>query len=196
MLSHAKALSERYSDPHRVTLYSPQIYARRRSAYVSCSAAQRPNRHARCSRQDRGWRSETSRAPFGKRDGEIGPAAAPSRQAVPDIQLGRLPPRRHDRARGGRANPTSATDAGIFVLRDDPQGRRWGRCGPDNRIIEAYGFDLSPLAQRADEFIWLASARRQEREAAKALRKRKAVARRAIRQAGETLADLGEMPEG
>jgi replication initiation protein RepC len=87
-------------------------------------------------------------------------------------------------------------EAGIFVLRDDPQGRRWGRRGPDNRIIEAYGFDLSPLAQRADEFIRLAAARRQEREAAKALRKRKAVARRAIRQAGETLADLGEMPEG
>jgi replication initiation protein RepC len=87
-------------------------------------------------------------------------------------------------------------DAGIFVLRDDPQGRRWGRRGPDNRIIEAYGFDLSPLAQRFDEFIRLAEAGRQERAAAKALRKRKAVARRAIRQAGETLADLGQMPEG
>jgi replication initiation protein RepC len=87
-------------------------------------------------------------------------------------------------------------DAGIFVLRDDPQGRRWGRRGPDNRIIEAYGFDLSPLAQRADEFIRLAAAGRQEREVAKALRKRKAVARRAIRQVGETLENLGEMPEG
>jgi replication initiation protein RepC len=86
-------------------------------------------------------------------------------------------------------------DAGIFVMRDDPQGKRWGRRGPDNRIIEAYGFDLSPLAQRVDEFVRLAAAARQEREVAKALRKRKTVARRAIRQAGETLAGLGQMPE-
>jgi len=87
-------------------------------------------------------------------------------------------------------------DAGIFVMRDDPQGKRWGRRGPDKRIIEAYGFDLSPLAQRLDEFIRLAVAARQEREVANALRKRKTVARRAIRQAGETLAELGQMPEG
>jgi replication initiation protein RepC len=87
-------------------------------------------------------------------------------------------------------------DAGIFVMRDDPQGKRWGRRRPDKRIIEAYGFDLSPLAQRVDEFIRLAATARQEREVAKALRKRKTVARRAIRQAGETLADLGQVPEG
>src|SRR5262249_10239295 len=76
------------------------------------------------------------------------------------------------------------------------QGKRWGRRGPDKRIIEAYGFDLSPLAQRLDEFIRLAVAARQEREVANALRKRKTVVRRAIRQAGETLAELGQMPEG
>jgi replication initiation protein RepC len=85
--------------------------------------------------------------------------------------------------------------AGIFVMRDDPQGKRWGRRGADKRIIEAYGFDLSPLAQRFDEFIYLAATARQEREVTKALRKRKTVARRAIRQAGETLADLGQVSE-
>jgi replication initiation protein RepC len=87
-------------------------------------------------------------------------------------------------------------DAGIFIMRDDSQGKRWGRRGPDRRIIEAYGFDLSPLAQRVDEFIRLAATARQEREVAKGLRRRKTVARRAIRQAGETLADLGQVPEG
>jgi hypothetical protein len=44
-------------------------------------------------------------------------------------------------------------EAGIFVIRDNEQGKRYGRRGPDGRIIEAYGFDLSPLAQRYDEFV-------------------------------------------
>jgi replication initiation protein RepC len=39
-------------------------------------------------------------------------------------------------------------EAGIFVIRDNPQGRRYGRRDAKGRIIEAYGFDLSPLAQR------------------------------------------------
>jgi replication initiation protein RepC len=87
-------------------------------------------------------------------------------------------------------------DAGIFVMRDHPQGKRWGRRGPDKRIVEAYGFDLSPLAQRMDEFILLAATARHERQVANGLRKRKSIARRAIHQAGETLADLGRLPEG
>jgi replication initiation protein RepC len=61
---------------------------------------------------------------------------------------------------------------------------------------EAYGFDLSPLAQRVDEFIRLAATARRERQVASGLRKRKSIARRAIHQAGETLADLGRVPEG
>jgi replication initiation protein RepC len=39
-------------------------------------------------------------------------------------------------------------EAGIFVMRDNPQGRRYGRRDDKGHIIEAYGFDLSPLAQR------------------------------------------------
>ena len=39
-------------------------------------------------------------------------------------------------------------EAGIFVMRDDPQGRRYGRRDEQGRIIEAYGFDLSLLAER------------------------------------------------
>ena len=80
------------------------LLCRRRGRPREGTAARRPHRHARRPRQDRRRQSETCRALFGKRDGETGPAAAPSRQAVPDIQLGRLPPRRHDRARGGGAN--------------------------------------------------------------------------------------------
>ena len=61
-------------------------------------------------------------------------------------------------------------------MRDDPQGKRYGRRGADKRIIEAYGFDLS-LATRYEEFVRLAAEAQIERTRAKALRKRKTIAR-------------------
>ena len=85
-------------------------------------------------------------------------------------------------------------EAGVFVIRDSDQGKRYGRRGADGRIIEAYGFDLSPLALRFDEFIRVAAKARLERERMKALRKRVTEARRSIRQAGEMLAGLGPLP--
>ena len=54
-------------------------------------------------------------------------------------------------------------EAGIFVIRDNEQGKRYGRRGPDKRIIEAYGFDLTPIAQRYEEFVRIAGAARTER---------------------------------
>jgi replication initiation protein RepC len=85
-------------------------------------------------------------------------------------------------------------DAGIFVLRDSPTGKRYGRRDDQGRIIEAYGFDLSPLAFRSDEFIRLAAEARAERERVAALKRRATCARRAIAQIGETLAAIGPLP--
>ena len=45
---------------------------------------------------------------------------------------------------------------GIIVPVDSPQGRRWGRRDSSGRIVEAYGFDLSPLADRHAEFVAIA----------------------------------------
>src|SRR5271165_1816951 len=87
-------------------------------------------------------------------------------------------------------------EAGIFVIRDNEQGKRYGRRGPDGRIVEAFGFDLSPLAQRYDEFIRLAAAAKLERERMKDGRRRVTLARRAIRQIGEQFAELGTLPDG
>jgi replication initiation protein RepC len=87
-------------------------------------------------------------------------------------------------------------EAGIFVIRDDPQGKRWGRRGPDGRIIEAYGFDLSPLALRYEEFVRIAAEARIERTRMRDLRRRATIARRAIRAIGDELAALGHVPEG
>jgi len=85
-------------------------------------------------------------------------------------------------------------EAGIFVIRDNEQGKRYGRRGPDGRIIEAYGFDLSPLALRYDEFVRIAAEAKIERERMKALRGRITFARRRIRQIGEELAALDQVP--
>jgi replication initiation protein RepC len=85
-------------------------------------------------------------------------------------------------------------EAGIFVLRDSPTGKRYGRRDDQGRIIEAYGFDLSPLAFRADEFIRIAAEARAERERMQALKRRATCARRAIAQVGATLAEAGPLP--
>jgi replication initiation protein RepC len=85
--------------------------------------------------------------------------------------------------------------AGIFVMRDDPQGRRYGRRDAQDRIIEAYGFDLSPLAQRRDEFVRIAAGAKIERDRMRKLRRRSSLARRAIAQAVEELTTHGHDSE-
>jgi replication initiation protein RepC len=79
-------------------------------------------------------------------------------------------------------------EAGIFVIRDNEQGRRYGRRGPDGHIVEAFGFDLSPLAQRYDEFVRIAAEARIERDRMKKLRRRATLARRGVAQAADELA--------
>ena len=86
-------------------------------------------------------------------------------------------------------------EAGIFVIRDNPQGRRYGRRDKNGRIIEAYGFDLSPLAQRYDEFIRIAAAAKVERDRMRKLKARKTLARKAIAQALEELGRQGQDSE-
>jgi replication initiation protein RepC len=88
-------------------------------------------------------------------------------------------------------------EAGVFVMRDNEQGKRYGRRDPETkRIIEAFGFDLAPLVLRYDEFVRVAVAARVERDRMKGLRRRATLARRAIRQAGEELAVQGWEPDG
>jgi replication initiation protein RepC len=86
-------------------------------------------------------------------------------------------------------------EAGIFVMRDHPQGKRYGRRDAQGRIIEAYGFDLSPLALRYDEFVKIAAAAKIERERMRKLKCRKTIARRAIAQAAEELGRQGHDSE-
>jgi replication initiation protein RepC len=77
--------------------------------------------------------------------------------------------------------------ANLITPIDSPTGRRWGhRDARTGRIIEAYGFDLSPIGHRHDEFVALAErAAAEERERA-ALRRRLTIVRKAIQQIAET----------
>src|SRR6516165_11457731 len=77
-------------------------------------------------------------------------------------------------------------EAGLVTMKDSPNGKRYGRRDPRGRIVEAYGFDLSPLAARYAEFIRIAEEGRAERAAMGRLRRRATIARKAIAQILET----------
>ncbi|WP_299749561.1 plasmid replication protein RepC [uncultured Tateyamaria sp.] len=72
-------------------------------------------------------------------------------------------------------------EIGVISFKDSPNGKRWGRRDADGRIIEAYGFDLSPLSARVEEFEQLRSELQAERELCQRLKRQITVARRMIR---------------
>jgi replication initiation protein RepC len=84
---------------------------------------------------------------------------------------------------------------GLVTMKDSPNGKRYGKRDPKGRIIEAYGFDLSPIATRHAEFRRLAEEGRAERLAMGRLRRRATIARKAIIQILETAAEYGHEGE-
>lgn len=72
-------------------------------------------------------------------------------------------------------------DAGVIAFKDSPNGKRWGKRDKEGFIIEAYGFDLSPLAARAEEFERLQTELQAQRELCQLLRRQITVSRRMIR---------------
>ena len=80
-------------------------------------------------------------------------------------------------------------EAGLVTMKDSPNGKRYGRRDAKGRIVEAYGFDLSPLATRYAEFVRVAEEGRAEREAMGRLRRRATIARKGIIQILETARD-------
>jgi replication initiation protein RepC len=71
-------------------------------------------------------------------------------------------------------------DAGLIVRRDSPNGKRYARKDGAGELEVAFGFDLSPLVARADEFETLAEAVRAEERALKRVRERITICRRDI----------------
>ena len=82
-------------------------------------------------------------------------------------------------------------EAGLITMRDSPNGKRYGHRDPRGQIVEAYGFDLSPIAARHAEFVLLAEEAREERELMGRLRRRATIARKGIAQILETAAEYG-----
>jgi len=52
-----------------------------------------------------------------------------------------------------RRHARRLVDAGLIAFKDSSNGKRWGHRDAQDYIIEAYGYDLSPLAARAEEFV-------------------------------------------
>lgn len=72
-------------------------------------------------------------------------------------------------------------EIGVISFQDSPNGKRWGQRDVEGRIVEAYGFDLSPLSARTEEFKELHAALHAERELCQRLKRQITVARRMIR---------------
>ena len=71
-------------------------------------------------------------------------------------------------------------DAGLIIRRDSPNGKRYARKGRGGELEQAFGFDLSPLVCRAEEFESLAEEVRAEERALKFLREKITLCRRDI----------------
>lgn len=80
-------------------------------------------------------------------------------------------------------------ELGLIIAKDSPTGARWGRRGHNGQILEAYGFDLSPMAHRFEEFCEIRDAGRANDAVRAQLRRRKTVAIKSIGQIVRTAAE-------
>ena len=72
-------------------------------------------------------------------------------------------------------------ELGLIWIKDSPNGKRYGHRDEDGVIVEAFGFDLAPLAARTAEFEALYVRVREEREFCASMRNVVTVTRRIIR---------------
>ncbi|GAW37335.1 hypothetical protein RA2_04412 [Roseovarius sp. A-2] len=72
-------------------------------------------------------------------------------------------------------------ELGLIWIKDSPNGKRYGRRDEDGVIVEAYGFDLAPLAARTEEFETLHAQLKEERALCASLRNVVTITRRVIR---------------
>lgn len=72
-------------------------------------------------------------------------------------------------------------EVGAIAFKDSPNGKRWGHRDAEGVIVEAYGFDLSPLSARVEEFEQLHALLQAERALCQRLKRQITVSRRMIR---------------
>ncbi|PRD43721.1 replication initiation protein RepC [Phyllobacterium phragmitis] len=71
-------------------------------------------------------------------------------------------------------------ECGLVIRRDSPNGKRFARKGRGGQIEQAYGFDLSPIVARAEEFAELADAVKSEKNAFRVAKERLTLLRRDV----------------
>jgi replication initiation protein RepC len=79
-----------------------------------------------------------------------------------------------------RRHLAALVDCGLIIRRDSPNGKRFARRGQGGTIETAFGFDLSPLVARADQFEAWAEEVRAEERALRLVRERITLCRRDI----------------
>ena len=82
-------------------------------------------------------------------------------------------------------------ELGLVTMQDSPNGKRYGRRDKQGHLVEAYGFDLSPLFTRMAEFKAVAEQGRALRERMRLLRRRATIARNGLLQILDTAAEQG-----
>ena len=82
-------------------------------------------------------------------------------------------------------------ELGLVTMKDSPNGKRYGKRDRQGRIVEAYGFDLSPLFARLAEFQAIAEQGRALRSRMGQLRRRCTIARNGLLQILDTAAEQG-----
>lgn len=82
-------------------------------------------------------------------------------------------------------------ECGLVVMKDSPNLKRYGKRNAKGVLVEAYGFDLSPVAARHAEFQALVAEGRAERERMRRLRRRATIAKNGFLQILETAHELG-----
>lgn len=79
-----------------------------------------------------------------------------------------------------RRHLANLVTTGLVIRRDSPNGKRFARKGQGGAIDQAYGFDLSPILARAEEFRALATAVQAERKALRLAKERLTICRRDV----------------
>lgn len=71
-------------------------------------------------------------------------------------------------------------ERGLVIRRDSPNGKRFARKGRGGEIEQAYGFDLSPIVARAEEFRDMAETIQAEKKAFRVAKERLTLLRRDV----------------
>ncbi|WP_033057008.1 plasmid replication protein RepC [Sinorhizobium arboris] len=71
-------------------------------------------------------------------------------------------------------------ESGLILRRDSPNGKRYARRGRNGSVGEAFGFDLSPLVARAEEFKTAAAELAAARQYLRLMRERLSLCRRDV----------------